>query len=162
MTAAAQPEILSVPAGAAWRLALLNRDLQALHAAMRPDIFRAATSLSEIADQFAAALAGPAHFALLAVLEGQDAGYAFCELLETGGDAFTHARRRGLLHHIAVAPAFRRRGIATRLAGAAAERFRAMGATEWAATYWEFNAASAALLARMGLKPSLIRVEAPL
>jgi len=162
MTAAEGIRIVAAGPADAMRLARLNRTVQALHAAERPAIFRAEASLAEIADEFARGLDDPARFALIAVVPGADAGYAYCELLETGGDAFTHPRRRGVLHHIGVEPAYRRRGVAMRLIAASVARFRDRGATEWAATYWSFNTASAALMAKAGLTVSLIRAEAPL
>lgn len=149
------------PAGAA-RLVPLNAVVHELHVAMRPDVFRAPPSEAAVAEHLAAVLARPGWFALLAGEAGEDLGYALCELQRVEGDALTCPRVRGFLHHIAVVGGARRRGVASALIAAAKARFAAEGATVWATTYWAWNEASAALMAKAGLRPAIVLADAPL
>jgi ribosomal protein S18 acetylase RimI-like enzyme len=151
--------IVLVGADAAARLVPLNAVVQALHAAERPDIFRIQTDAAAVAALFADLLARPGHFALIAEGEAGDLGYAYCEILDTPDDALMNARRRGVLHHIATVPAARRQGVATALIDAAKARFRAAGAREWTTSYHAWNAASAVLMAKAGLRVTIIRAE---
>jgi GNAT superfamily N-acetyltransferase len=155
--------IVSVGSEGAERLVPLNAIVQSLHADERPDVFRAATDADAVAALFRALLADSSHFALIAVSDdGEDQGYAFCEIARTSPDALTLGRRRGVLHHIATIPAVRRQGVAMALIAEAKARFRAAGATEWTTSYHAFNAASAALMAKAGLRVTILRAEAPL
>lgn len=149
-----------ITSASAGRLVPLNAVLQSLHAAERPDIFRPAPDPTEVERLFRDALAQDDHFALVAVDPSLgDIGYAYCEVLDTPQDALTHARRRGVLHHIAVLQAARRRGAASALIDQAKRRFLVAGAAEWTASYHVWNDASASLLRAAGLRPTIVRAE---
>lgn len=148
---------------AAARLVPLNAIVQRLHAAERPDIFRPDPHPLDVEALFRDLLQRPTHFALVAVAEdGTDIGYALCEILDTAPDALTFARRRGVLHHIAVQPHARRQGVGLALIAASVERFRGGGAKEWTTSYHSFNTASAALMRKAGLTVTILRAEARL
>ncbi|MBI1219216.1 MAG: GNAT family N-acetyltransferase [Rhodobacteraceae bacterium] len=140
----------------------LNAVVQRLHAAHRPDIFPPEPDAAAVAAHFVETLARPGWFALLAEADGAAIGYALCEVQRIEAHALHHARTRGFLHHVAVAETARRRGVASALLEAAKARFQAEGATVWATTYWAWNDASAALMAKAGLWPAIILADAPL
>ena len=147
----------------AGRLVPLNAVVQSLHAERRPDIFRAAPASASVARLFHDLLERDSHFALIAMSEaGADLGYVFCEVLDTAEDALTHRRLRGVLHHVAVLPEARRQGVAIEMIRAAKREFRSAGAREWTASYHVWNDASAALMRRAGLEPTIIRAEGAL
>jgi ribosomal protein S18 acetylase RimI-like enzyme len=155
--------IVDVPAAEAARLVPLNAVVQNPHADRRPDIFQSAPDPRDVAAYFADLLGSGRHFALVAEAAGAgDLGYALCEVLDTPADALGHARRRGVLHHIAVRPDARRRGVATALIDAAKARFLAAGAGEWTTSVHAWNEASLALMARAGLAVTILRLEGPL
>jgi ribosomal protein S18 acetylase RimI-like enzyme len=149
-----------ITSATAARLVPLNAVVQDLHAGHRPDIFRADTDAAQVERLFRDALERSDHFALVAVDPALgDLGYAYCEILDTPQDALTHARRRGVLHHIAVLPAARRQGVASALVAEVKRRFVVAGAAEWTASYHVWNDASSALLFGAGLVPTIIRAE---
>ena len=155
--------IVRVGSEEAGRLVPLNRIVQSLHAERRPDIFRQLTESHSVANLFADLLSQPGYFAFVAVSdEGRDVGYVLCELLDTASDALTHARRRGVLHHVAVSTDMRRQGVGLELVRAAKREFRSGQATEWTASYHVWNEASAALLKAAGLEPTIVRAEGAL
>ena len=140
----------------------LNAGMQRLHAARRPDIFPAEANAAAVTAHFAETLARPGWFALLAEADGAVIGYALCEVQRIEAHALHHARTRGFLHHVAVAEAARRRGVGLALVQAVRARFLAEGSTVWATSYWAWNDASAALMAKAGLRPAIILADAPL
>ncbi|OIQ76684.1 acetyltransferase (GNAT) family protein [mine drainage metagenome] len=154
--------IRQIEASEAALLVPLNAVMQRLHAAARPDVFHCDASEAEVAEYFAETLARVGWFALVAEVEGRAVGYALCEVQRVEGNAMNRARVRGFLHHIAVAENARRRGVATALIEAAKARFRAEGATVWATTYWVWNEASVALMAKAGLTPAITLSDAAL
>lgn len=138
----------------AAELVPLNILVQNLHASHRPDIFPADPDPEALAAHLAGMLARPGVFALV---WGRPAlGYVLCELQDLPGDPLRNAQRRGMLHHISVAPEAQRQGIGLKLVEAAKARFREAGAARWAVPYWAFNGPSAALMAKAGAQPGLI------
>lgn len=140
----------------------LNDVVQRLHAAHRPDIFPPEPSADAVAAHFADTLARPGWFALLAETQTGAIGYALCEVQRIEAHAVHHARTRGFLHQVAVAAAARRHGVGLALVEAAKARFRAEGATVWATTYWAWNDASTALMAKAGARAAIILADAPI
>ena len=156
-------KIRQIDVSEAALLVPLNAVVQSLHVAARPDVFHAQATKAEVTAYFAETLAQPGWFALIAEdAEGQAVGYALCEVQDVARNAMHNTGRRGFLHHIAVAEAARRQGVASALLGAAKGRFQAAGATVWATTYWQFNAASAGLMAKAGLRPAIVLADEPL
>ncbi len=162
--AASPPPIALRPLapGEAGLLLPLVEPLHHIHASCRPDVFHEAGGPAERQAELAEILARPGWFCLLAEDARGPAGYVLAELQVIEADAFRCGRRRGFVHHIATRADLRRQGIASALLAAAQDRFRAEGATVWATTYWAWNAASAALMAKAGLAPAIILADAPL
>lgn len=144
----------------ARRIVPLNSVVQDLHAAMRPDLFRSGASVPEVASYFASWLGRPGIHVLVATEDGRDLGYALFEKQARPGDCLTMPERRGILHHVAVIAAARRRGVGMALIGAMRDRLAAEGVTRWTTAYWSFNAASAALMAKAGAVPAYVVAEA--
>jgi ribosomal protein S18 acetylase RimI-like enzyme len=156
-------KIRQIDVSEAALLGPLNAVVQSLHVAARPDVFHADATAAEVTAYFAGTLAQPGWFALIAEDDaGQAVGYGLCEVQDVARNAMNVARKRGFLHHIAVIGPARRQGVASALIDAAKARFQAAGATVWATTYWQFNAASAGLMAKAGLRPAIVLADAPL
>lgn len=144
----------------ARRIVPLNAVVQDLHAAMRPDLFRSGAPAPEVASYFASWMGRPGIHVLVAAEDGRDLGYALYELQARPGDCLTMPEQRGILHHIAVIEAARRRGIGMGLIGAMRDRLAAEGVRRWTTSYWSFNAASAALMTKAGARPAYVVAEA--
>lgn len=149
-----------VETGDGGRIAPLNAIVQDLHAAARPDLFRSGADPSEVAGYFASWLVRPGMTALIACAAGQDLGYLLFEVQDRPGDCLTKAEKRGILHHIAVIGTARRRGIGSALIAAMCGRLQAAGVRRWTTSYWTFNDASAALMAKAGATPAYVVAEA--
>ncbi|MFQ6548673.1 GNAT family N-acetyltransferase [Aestuariibius sp. 2305UL40-4] len=81
--------------------------------------------------------------------EGPPAGYLIHQIEDTAKHPFRDPYREGYIQQIAVAEAHHRRGIGTALINAALSLFAEADATRWRASWWDFNAASAALFAKL-------------
>lgn len=145
---------------AAAELVPLNILVQNLHATHCPEIYPADPDPDALASHLAAMMSRPGAFAL--AWGDPPMGYVLAEVQDIPGDPLRHAERRGMVHHLSVAPLARRQGVGLRLVEAAKARFRAAGATRWVVTYQSFNDASAALMAKAGAAPGLILGEGAL
>lgn len=134
-------------------LVALNAGVQALHATLSPEIFKPVVDPVELAAFLRATLDGPAHRLLLATVEGAAAGYAWGEIQDRAETPFALARRRFYLHHLAVDPAFRRRGIAAALLAALEGEARALGLETVVLDAWADNAGAQAFFAAAGYAP---------
>ncbi len=154
--------IRQIDEGEAALLVPLNAVVQAVHVAARPDVFHGDADADEVAGHFAGQLAQPGWFALIHEEGGVALGYVLAEVQRVERNAMNQARVRGFLHHVAVLPAAQRRGIGLALIEAAKARFRAEGASVWAVSYWGWNEASAALMARAGVLPAITLADGAL
>jgi GNAT superfamily N-acetyltransferase len=146
------------PAEAEVILPLLEQ-VQSVHAAARPDLFRAETDRSELAGFLREWLSREAVTALVAFADGSPVGYLIFEIEERETRPLHHANRRGYLHHVCVDAQARRAGIASGLIDDMKARMRALGVSRVATAYWTFNEPSAALMARAGFVPCKIMAE---
>lgn len=134
-------------------LVALNAGVQALHAALSPEIFKPAVDRAELATFLRGVLDQPAHRLLLAQVDGGAAGYAWAEVQDRPETPFALPRRRLYLHHLAVDPAFRRRGIAAALLSALEGQARALGLASVVLDAWVDNAGAQAFFAAAGYAP---------
>src|SRR4029077_11956113 len=86
-------------------LAALNRSVQELHVAHRPEYFKRPDAAS-VAEWFRSMLQNPAVRAWIAESDGAPAGYALTIVHDKPENAFGYARRYCEIDQIGVAPAF--------------------------------------------------------
>lgn len=105
-----------------------------------------------------ALLAKPENRVLLARVGAEPAGYAVAEIMCRPETPLTHAHAMIHVHHLSVAPRFRRRGIGGALLGAV----RAAGLDEGIALLtldvWSFNEPARAFFRQQGLSPYIERL----
>lgn len=155
--------IRPVDTAKAHRLVPLLEQVQAIHAAAHPDIFKAPSDPDALLAEIRQMLGQEGTTALLAVGEdGSSLGYAICGIRLIEPTPLIHGRKVGVLHHISVERACRRQGIGLALVEAAKARLREQGITRMQASYWAFNDASAGLMRKAGLAPSGLWTEGPL
>lgn len=154
--------IRRVEASEAELILPLFRQVQALHAAARPEAFKAPSNSDELLGVLREML-GPAGLTGLvaAAPSGEALGYAIYGVEVIEPSAQRHGQRLGLLHHVCVDRDWHRRGIGSALVEATKAGLREQGIARVRATYWSFNEASAALMRRAGMEPSHIRAEGP-
>src|SRR5713226_98394 len=95
-------------------LANLNRFVQGLHLANRPDHFRP-TQIPELATWYRSLLEKPTTRMWIAEEEGGPVGYLLAILHDLPENPFNRARRWYEIDQIAVAPIWRRQGVARAL-----------------------------------------------
>lgn len=144
----------------AERLVPLFDQVQRIHVAAHPDLFRSDATGAEKAAFLRGWLSDDAMHALVALSDGGAMlGYLVYEIRERPAGAVQRAGRIGFLHHIAVDGAYRGRRIGSRLMDAMKERVRRDGVTALHSEYFAFNAESAALMRSAGLVPQRITVH---
>ena len=110
-------------------IALLNEEVQQLHAELEPTFFRADTSHGEVAAFFAAKLSVAEHNIRLAEIEGTPVGYVWFEMQDRPETPFQLARKRIYIHHLSVRKIARRTGVDSALLGAIQSEASAAGIT---------------------------------
>jgi ribosomal protein S18 acetylase RimI-like enzyme len=131
-------------------LGALNADVQAVHAAAMPWLFKPPGP-----DTFPPAavkdlLAQPENLIFLAEVDGTAAGYAYAEVVERPETPFIHAQDTLHLHHISVRPAWRRHGVGSALIAAVRAAATDAGITHVALDVWTFNEEARAFFRRCG------------
>jgi ribosomal protein S18 acetylase RimI-like enzyme len=131
-------------------LRALNADVQALHAAALPWLFKPPGP-----DQFSPAavrdlLADPDNRFFIAEVDGDAAGYAYAQIMEMPDTPFIYTHSRIYLHHISVKPGYRRHGVGSALVAAVREAAAEAGVKLIALDVWNFNEEARAFFRRHG------------
>ena len=117
----------------------LNQVVQRLHAALYPGDFTHAVDPSAVRTFFAARLSSPTSAIGIAEADRIPVGYVWFEVQARPETPFTPPRPRIYVHHIAVAPEARRRGIAAALMRYVEHRAALEGIGEIALDMWAAN-----------------------
>jgi len=144
---------------AAMLLPLLNQ-VQSLHSAAYPQIFRTETDTEQLAAFLNEWVSREGVTTLVAESDaGAFVGYAIGEIHEHTESPLKRASRLGLIQHVAVDEEYRCLGIGLQLIEELKSRLRASGIERVQAQHYIFNAASAALMRKAGLEPLRVTVE---
>ena len=139
-------------------LAGLNRFVQDLHLARRPDHFRP-TRLEDVAEWYRSLLEKSTTRAWIAEEGASPVGYLLAIVHDVPGNPFVRARRWCEIDQIAVDPDRRRRGIARALVLTAISAVKAEGIDRVEATSWTFNDDAQEVFRRLGFVPKVTRFE---
>ncbi|PXA83280.1 hypothetical protein DMC25_18185 [Caulobacter sp. D4A] len=134
-------------------LVALNAVVQALHAALSPEVFKPKVDPVELAAFLRGLLDQPSNRLRVAAVDGAAVGYAWAEVQDRPETPFALARRRLYLHHLSVDPAVRRQGVASALLGSLEDEARAAGLASVVLDAWADNAAAQAFFAAAGYGP---------
>jgi ribosomal protein S18 acetylase RimI-like enzyme len=143
-------------AGDAELLADLNRSVQELHVAHRPDYFKTADAIA-VAGWFRSKLKDSDVRAWIAEWDGSVVGYALTITYDRPENAFGFARRFCEIDQIAVSPAFRRRGIARALVERVLEDARLRAIADVELTSWCFNTEAQDAFRALGFIGKVVR-----
>jgi diamine N-acetyltransferase len=139
-------------------LAHMNRFVQDLHLAQRPDHFRP-TGSEELARWYRLLLEKPTTRLWIAEEDGLPVGYLLALVHEVPENPFVRARRWCEIDQLAVDPNRRRRGIGRGLLLNAVSTARAEGISRVEAASWSFNDGAQAVFRRLGFVPKITRFE---
>jgi len=137
----------------------LNNIVQGMHAKNRPDLFHGNPDPEATRGYFASWLEADGVVALVSFHNGGPRGYAIFERQVKPGCVLSRPETRGFLHHIAVMPAARRKGVALALIDEGAKRLRAQGCTRLMSSFHAFNTASRRLMTRAGMDSAVVYCE---
>jgi ribosomal protein S18 acetylase RimI-like enzyme len=134
-------------------LSLLNRDVQAVHAAALPFRFKPPSQHSFPPAEAAALLAKFENLVLLAQVDQDPAGYAYAEIVRRPETSLTYAFEMLYLHHISVGTRFRRQGVGTALLNAVRAAGEDLGITLLSLDVWSFNETARRFFCQHGFHP---------
>lgn len=134
----------------------LNALVHDIHVAALPEHFKRLEPAT-VAQWFRATLSKRDARACLAVSGESAVGYALASFHDRPESAFCFARRICELDQIAVAPAFRRRGVARALMDHVLAVARAEGIPSVELTSWSFNADAHRAFEALGFRAKIVR-----
>jgi diamine N-acetyltransferase len=139
-------------------LTQLSRVVQGLHVEQRPDYFRPTETAALIA-WYRTLLEQAQARVWLAELDGSAVGYVLAVVQQRDATLFTRELRWCQIDQLAVAPAYRRRGIGRTLVEQAIADARADGIIQIEATCWSFNATAQEMFRGLGFSPRVVRLD---
>lgn len=141
-------------------IAMLNADVQQVHADALPWRFKQPGPATFTPADAYGLLARPGHSAFLAYVHGAPAGYVLAETVRRAETSSHFAHNMIYVHHISVRPAVRQRGVGRALMDAVKARGKAEGIALLALDAWAFNEPALAFFRRYGLVPYNVRLWA--
>jgi ribosomal protein S18 acetylase RimI-like enzyme len=133
-------------------IATLNAEVQAVHAAGLPAFFRQAALDDALVQEFTANLQKPDYFFVIAMLEGQPAGYVSAEFQYRLDSPRSFGHAMLYVHHISVSTEFRKNGVGRALLDEARKHGQARGIKRMALDVWRFNENARQFFSRYGLE----------
>lgn len=137
-------------------VAALNAHVQRLHRQAAPEQF---APVDEVATRsfFTERLVDDDDLIWVAELGGQTVGYLYAVEVHREANPFTTEQHTLYVHHLAVDPAVRRRGVGSALFAAAEDHARTRRLSGLRLDSWLFNEAAHAFFRRRGFAPFLVR-----
>jgi len=146
-------EIVIAPATEvdAEAISALNCEVQGVHAAGLPRLFKLPGPESFPPSAVRELLAKPENVVLLARLGSEPAGYVYAEIVRWPETSLRYAHAMIYLHHISVAAACRNRGVGRALVEAVRQIGAQHGISMLALDVWSFNEPARRFFRRCGL-----------
>ncbi|MEU7858454.1 GNAT family N-acetyltransferase [Nonomuraea sp. NPDC049141] len=142
-------------------LALLNPHVHVIHAAHRPDVYRADPPEEELTDYFATLLVKDVTRAFIAEID-RPVGYAVAAIVRREENPFLQAESFIVLHQLAVDPKAARGGVASQLIEAVRNAGRLEGCRRLLTDVLDFNEGAKAFYAAAGFAELKHVLEQPL
>ncbi len=136
-------------AGDAQAIAVLNAEVQELHARTLPQLFKPPDPASFSA-AIAELLAGPQNRVFIADEDGEAVGYLYAQVVRRPESALRHALDLVYIHHIAVRRTHRGQGCGEALVQRALALAREEGIARVELDVWSFNEGARAFFRRQG------------
>jgi GNAT superfamily N-acetyltransferase len=136
----------------------LNADVQDLHAAAMPELFKP-SGPQTFPPAMARDLLATDNIILIAEVDTAPAGYAYAQIQRIPETSFCAAWDQVHLHHLSVRPVFRRQGVATALLAAVRGCGREVGIDLVTLQVWTFNEEARAFFRRQGFTTYVERLS---
>jgi ribosomal protein S18 acetylase RimI-like enzyme len=134
-------------------IAMLNADVQKIHADAHPWRFKQPAADTFTDKDAEALLRRTNYFALLAYADEAPVGYVVAEIIRRPETARHHAHDMIYVHEISVRPTARRQGVGRALLDAVGARGKSEGISLLALDTWAFNEQALAFFQSCGLVP---------
>lgn len=134
-------------------LTVLNAEVQRLHVGLHPQYFKPPANNAEVKEFFQKTLADPANTIIIAETDKGAIGYVWLELQEKPETSLKRAVRRLYVHHLAVSPNARRKGVATALMEQVGAHAASQGIFEILLDTWAANKDALDFFAACGFEP---------
>ena len=131
----------------------LNAEVQSVHAEALPYLYKAASDTVFRVDVIRDLLGKPETLLLLALVDGEAAGYAYAQLIDGDETPYFHPWKRLYLHHISIDRAHQSKGVGRALLDKVVEAARRQGVKTVAADFWSFNDKARWLFSSAGFRP---------
>ncbi len=132
-------------------ISALNVDVQNVHAAALPHIFKHVTDPSFAVPYITEQMNDPNNYFYIASMDGEDVGYIFAHIMRRLDSAYMHPWNYVYINQISVKPAYQGQGCGAALTQAVCDLAREQGITTVALDTWFFNEKAQAFFARQGL-----------
>jgi GNAT superfamily N-acetyltransferase len=150
--------IRSAAVGDEMLLGSLNRFVQDIHLAERPETFKL-TMPDELARWYRSMLERPTTRTWIAEFDGTTVGYLLAVEYEVAEGPFAQARHWWEIDQLAVDPNHRKSGIAGALVSTAIATARAEGVLQIETASWTFNTIAHDVFRHLGFRPKITRFE---
>lgn len=131
-------------------IAALNVDVQNVHAAALPHIFKAVSDGAFARAYIAECLTDPNSHFFIASLDGDDIGYIYASIVRRPENAYMHPRELIYIHQISVKPEHQGKGCGDLLIRAVRDLAKQHGIDTIALDFWAFNDKARAFFTRQG------------
>lgn len=131
-------------------IARLSADVQAVHAAGLPDLFKGPGVAALSAAMVNVLLDVPSVRLLVAEVDGIAAGYVYVEIRRRPEDDMRYRRDVVFVHHLSVRPACQRRGVGRALMSAVRALAEGLGIDTVELDVWRFNEPARRFFAQQG------------
>ncbi|HSD84319.1 MAG TPA: GNAT family N-acetyltransferase [Anaerolineae bacterium] len=140
---------LATPADAEL-IVMLNADVQALHAAALPHLFKPPADKTFSAATVKQILSDSNNYVFVGYVADQAVGYAYAEIQLLPETALRYEMRRVYLHHISIQPDHQHQGCGEKLMQAVEGLARDKGITTIALDVWSFNTTARTFFTKQG------------
>jgi len=139
-------------------ISALNGEVQGLHAASLPAVFKPPAPDSFPADRVRTLIGTPGVRLWIAHERTSPAGYLYAEIARQGENSLRRPHGYVYVNHICVSAAFRRRGIGRSLLQSAQSWAEDEDMDSVVLDVWGFNTGAQAFFARLGFEPFTVRL----
>ena len=139
----------------------LNRFVQDLHVAARPDVFHPGDLMPDVQEFFRALLRSQTPAVFVAEIDDRVVGYVHVEVQRRGSGPFARGYDRLYVHQISVDPEFRRLGVGRSLMSRATEIATELELDSIALDTWSFNAEAQRFFEGLGFSIYNLRLSRP-
>ncbi len=131
-------------------ISALNVDVQNVHAAALPHIFKHVSDPGFAVPYVTEQLSDPNNYFFIASIDGEDVGYIFAHVTRRPDSAYMHPWNFVYINQISVKPAYQKQGCGAALIQAVRDLAREQGIATVAIDTWFFNEKAQTFFANQG------------